>query len=207
MPRISKDREAAVRARILDAGLRAFEEQGFRRASMHAIAAAAGLSSGAIYTYFESKEELFLKAFAEVVATDEQAIVEAIAAEPSRERRIRIAIDYFVDAAVAPTADGLRGAGGGVLMHAWAAAAESPMIREQLIYRRERLQGVAASMIADAVAAGELPDGVDVDGLAGAIGSMLDGLIVQRAEKGDWFGREDARRQAYALVDVALRRA
>jgi AcrR family transcriptional regulator len=204
VPRISKEREAAIRARILDAGIDAFERHGFRRASMNAIAAAAGLSSGAIYTYFESKDELFLQAFAHVVADEEQAIVTAIGAEPSTRRRIQIAIDYFVDAGVDPAHDGIRAAGGGILVHAWANAANSAPIRDQLLERRRQLEGLARFVIDEAVARGELPGETDVPGLAGAIGSLLDGLIVQRAEMGDRFGREEAQRQAYAVVDAIL---
>jgi AcrR family transcriptional regulator len=206
VPRISKAREAAIRARILHAGIDAFERNGFRRASMSTIASAAGLSSGAIYTYFESKEELFLRAFAHVVAEEEQAMVAAIGAEPSTRQRIRIAIDYFVDAGVAPAGDGIRGAGGGILVHAWANAADSAPIREQLLERRRQLEGLARLVIDDAVARGELPAQTDAPGLAGAMGSLLDGLIVQRAEMGERFGRNEARRQAYAVVDAVLGR-
>jgi AcrR family transcriptional regulator len=206
VPRISKEREAAIRTRILEAGIDAFERHGFRRASMNAIASAVGLSSGAIYTYFESKEDLFLRAFAHVVAEEEQAIVAAIGAESSTRGRIHLAIDYFVDAGVVPAGGGIRGAGGGILVHAWANAADSPRIRSQLLERRNQLQGVARVIIEAAVARGELQAETDSEGLAGAIGSLLDGLVVQRAEKGDSFGREDARRQAYAVVEAVLGR-
>ena len=204
MPRISKSREDAVRARILEAGIRAFDERGFRHASMNGIAAAVGLSSGAIYTYFESKDQLFLQAFASLVADEERAIVAAIGEEQSTWRRISIAIDYFVDAGVAPDVGGLRGLGGAFLVHAWASSPESPAVRGLLAHRRGQLEALARLIIEDAVARGELPESTDAGALAGGIGSMLDGLLVQRAEKGDAFGREEARRQAYAVVRAIL---
>jgi AcrR family transcriptional regulator len=202
---MTKEREDAVRARILEAGILAFEERGFRRASMSAIAAAVGLSSGAIYTYFESKEQLFLQAFAALVADEERGIVEAITADRSTEERIRIAIDYFVDAGVVPGVAGFRGVGGGFLIHGWANAADSPAVRQLLVHRRTELQKTARLIIDDGVARGELPSSIDAEGLAGGIGSLLDGLLVQRAEKGEVFGREEARRQAYAVIDAILR--
>jgi AcrR family transcriptional regulator len=206
MPRISKEREASIRARILQAAIDTFEENGFRRSSMNAIAAAVGLSSGAMYTYFDSKEQLFLQAFAALVAEEEQAIVAAVGAESSTRERIRIAIDYFVDAGVVPRQTGFRGVGGGFLVHAWANTEESPRIREILLNRRRQLDKMSRFVIDQAIAAGELPAGTDGEGLAAGIGSMLDGLLIQRAERGDAFGREEARRQAYAVVEAILHR-
>jgi AcrR family transcriptional regulator len=48
------------RADLLAAAAEVFAEQGFRRASVEAIAERAGYSKGAVYWHFESKEEVFL---------------------------------------------------------------------------------------------------------------------------------------------------
>ena len=50
---------AATRERILAAAERLFAERGYTGVSMPAIAAAAGITAGAIYKHFESKEQLF----------------------------------------------------------------------------------------------------------------------------------------------------
>jgi AcrR family transcriptional regulator len=47
-----------TRARIVDAALRLFEERGYERTTMRAIAAAADVSLGNAYYYFASKEHL-----------------------------------------------------------------------------------------------------------------------------------------------------
>lgn len=48
-----------VQVRILDAGLRIFSLRGFQRATMAEVAQAAGVSTGNVYRYFESKDALF----------------------------------------------------------------------------------------------------------------------------------------------------
>jgi AcrR family transcriptional regulator len=53
------DRENAKRNAVLLAAARLFLEQGFEPVSMDAIAAAAGVSKRTVYSYFESKAELF----------------------------------------------------------------------------------------------------------------------------------------------------
>ena len=50
---------AATRERIVGAAERLFAERGFAGVSMPAIAAAAGITAGAIYKHFRGKEELF----------------------------------------------------------------------------------------------------------------------------------------------------
>jgi AcrR family transcriptional regulator len=51
--------KATVRQQILDAAELVFAESGYSGATMSAIAAAAGVSTGNLYRYFASKEDLF----------------------------------------------------------------------------------------------------------------------------------------------------
>src|SRR6478735_4060494 len=60
VPRVSAEHEQEVRERIVRAATRVFSERGFHRATMQDIVRASGLSVGAIYTYFKSKDELIL---------------------------------------------------------------------------------------------------------------------------------------------------
>lgn len=50
------------RQQILEAALAVFSERGFHASNVSDVAAAAGVSQGTIYWYFESKEELFTAA-------------------------------------------------------------------------------------------------------------------------------------------------
>lgn len=54
-------RRASTRRRLLDASLDVFARKGFHAASLEAIAAKAGVSKGAVYYNFSSKEDLFLE--------------------------------------------------------------------------------------------------------------------------------------------------
>jgi AcrR family transcriptional regulator len=53
-------KRAQTVARLLDAAVAAIADKGFQRASLDEIAAHAGLTKGAIYSNFGSKEDLFL---------------------------------------------------------------------------------------------------------------------------------------------------
>lgn len=204
MPRMTKAREAAVRRRILDAGIVVFERHGYGRASMTAIAAEAGLSAGGLYTHFAGKEELFLAAFAAVVADEEASLTRAITESPATADGIAIAIDYVAGVAAGDTTQ-FRGAGANLLLHAWATADENLRLRDMLVARRAGASGLARAVVDRAVARGELPASVDAEGLALAFTSLLDGLFLQRAERGEAFTVDEARRQAHAVVDAIFR--
>src|ERR1041385_5448735 len=60
VPRITPERREAKRAEIVAAARRCFSRDGFHQTSMPDIAAEAGVSAGAPYRYFASKEEIIL---------------------------------------------------------------------------------------------------------------------------------------------------
>ncbi|ORW51072.1 hypothetical protein AWC20_23715 [Mycobacterium parmense] len=65
MPKVTPEYRAQRRAHIMAAARRCFIRNGFHAASMHDLVAEAGMSSGAVYRYFPSKD----------------AVIEAIAAD------------------------------------------------------------------------------------------------------------------------------
>ncbi|MBD5785850.1 TetR/AcrR family transcriptional regulator [Cellulosimicrobium terreum] len=67
MPRVTEEYREARRAEIADAALRAVRRKGFQAASMADIIAESGMSAGAIYGYFRSKEEIVLEVSSRVL--------------------------------------------------------------------------------------------------------------------------------------------
>ncbi len=65
MPRVSQQAKAEARRRLLEAGAEHFARDGLERASVDAIALAAGYAKGTFYNYFDSKERLFGEVIAE----------------------------------------------------------------------------------------------------------------------------------------------
>ena len=89
---------------ILDAALAVFSEKGFAAARMEDVAKRAGLSKGAVYLYFDSKEAVFealVRRFAETVVG---AAAKRFAAmgEDDPEAALRTAIAFLVKALADP---------------------------------------------------------------------------------------------------------
>ncbi|EST23917.1 hypothetical protein N566_25295 [Streptomycetaceae bacterium MP113-05] len=65
MPQARQDRAVRTRARIILAAAEVFDEQGFAAASLSRIVKCAGVTMGAVYFHFSSKEELAMAVMAE----------------------------------------------------------------------------------------------------------------------------------------------
>jgi hypothetical protein len=114
------------------------------------------------------------------------------------ERAIRGYYDYTIDAPGAAAS----------LVQCWAMASQKPLIRDLLVWRRERTVTVAALIGREAVDAGELPPDFDIEAMARGFTALLDGLVLQRVEEGDSYRRADMERRALAFLDlVAPRRS
>jgi AcrR family transcriptional regulator len=168
---------------------------------MRDVVTASGLSVGAIYTYFGSKDELFLASCDFTAGEIAGAIASRLARGATTRERLHIAVGYYLD-----TLDGTAGvaADTAVLIHAWAEAEQEPAIREMLGRRREQISTIGRMLLAEGVARGEVPAWADIDALAVAYGALLDGLALVRLEAGPRYRRADAERQAGALVEVLL---
>jgi AcrR family transcriptional regulator len=72
VPKISEEQKAARREQILDGARRCFAEFGYEGATVVKLEQTTGLSRGAIFNYFSSKEDLFI----ELVVRDETRMSE-----------------------------------------------------------------------------------------------------------------------------------
>jgi AcrR family transcriptional regulator len=97
MPRVSQAHEFEVRRRIVRAALQVFAERGFHRATMQDIVRESGLSVGAIYTYFKSKDELILAGCDLITDQEMAALYERLQRTGSFRDKIATAVGFFFD--------------------------------------------------------------------------------------------------------------
>ncbi len=201
MPRVSAAHEQELRSRIAVGALRVFAEKGFHRATVQDVVHETGLSVGAIYTYFKSKDELFLAGCDLSTGQGIGELGDRLASGRTFSERIAIAVGYFLDGV-----DDVREIPGlaRFLVQAWAEAEEEPPVREMLIRRREQLATVGQLLIREGVAGGYLPPWTDVDGLAHAVIGMFDGILLTRVEDGSGYRRAIAERRVQALLRILL---
>jgi AcrR family transcriptional regulator len=92
-------RLSAAQARIVDAAVHLFAENGVGGTSLQMIADAIGVTKAAVYHQFKTKEEIVVAA-AEAELARTEAAIDAAEAEPSREQAREALLTQIVDLAV-----------------------------------------------------------------------------------------------------------
>jgi AcrR family transcriptional regulator len=99
-----EQRRDETRAELVAAATRVFAERGFHAASVGAIAAEAGFTTGAVYAHFKGKDELFLAAFEQyaLARVEELAELHATATGTLAERARAFADHWMARLAADP---------------------------------------------------------------------------------------------------------
>jgi AcrR family transcriptional regulator len=179
MPRVSEEHLAARRQQILDAAQLLFTRNGFHATSMHDVIAGAGLSVGAVYRYFKSKEDLIAAIAGEtagIVAEELEALALYEPPLPLSEALDRL-LDSF-EPRVGP--DGI----GRLALQVWSESLRNPRLSEVVhdVYRSVRGQFIV--LAEGARRAGELPPDADPVAVGTVLFSMMLGYLVQRVVTG-----------------------
>jgi len=91
MPKaFSEHEKETIRAQMREKGKQLFEKQGIKKTSVDELARAAGISKGAFYLFYESKEELFMEIL-EGLEMDFRGRIFDFSLHPERDARQRLA--------------------------------------------------------------------------------------------------------------------
>jgi AcrR family transcriptional regulator len=192
-----------ARERLLDAAAEVFAERGYRASSVEDIAAAAGLTKGAVYWNFDSKEDVFFALIEERVdrrARELMGVTEHAPRETATAPLVSRGVSGFADEQQALVL---------LLQEYWSLAVRDPALRDAYVKRqralrerlaealeaRHRTTGVPLTVPAEALATGIIalatglaqeriadPDGVSDDLLGELLSLLYDGLV-HRAER------------------------
>ncbi|MEU6008230.1 TetR family transcriptional regulator [Streptomyces sp. NPDC047453] len=88
-----------TRALILETAMRLFQERGYDKTTMRAIAKEAGVSVGNAYYYFEGKEHLIQGFYDRIAAEQREAVREVLARETDLEARLAGVLTAWLDIA------------------------------------------------------------------------------------------------------------
>jgi AcrR family transcriptional regulator len=140
MPRVTEEHRATRRLEILAAACRCFARDGFHATSIADIISESGLSAGALYLYFKSKQELIAAVVEMTLATADELFAELLAddAVPSPEQTIEFMIDAVMERAVRHPLLGVDMSR--VALHAWAEALRDPKIAERIEHTLHHLR-------------------------------------------------------------------
>ena len=94
---MARAQEPAVRRRLVEAAVRLFAEKGYENASVSEIVAAAGVTKGSMYHYFQAKDDLLFEIYHGVLAMQQDRL-ERLAGGPGTavDRLRAVAVDVVV---------------------------------------------------------------------------------------------------------------
>lgn len=149
------ERRARTRSDLLDSAARVFARRGLHAASVDQVAEDAGLTKGAVYSNFSSKEELFLAMLAERYAerVAEMRAIARAAGTPEATMQAGGA-DFTATLDADPEWAALY-------VEAWAHAVRRPEFAAQLIEHHRALRDELAAMVAEQQHGAEPPFGAE----------------------------------------------
>src|SRR6201999_2725225 len=174
MPKVSQQHRDARRDQILSAARRCFLRDGFHATSMQDLFAEAGLSAGAVYRYFASKEEVIV-AIAEDNMREVLAMIDQVAsAGPGRSVG-----DVMAAALALVQAKHEADGGGGMAVLVWSEALRTPALAAQLRALLAGMHDDFTRLAADHQRAGNLPGQVPATAIARTLVAVMAGYILQ----------------------------
>jgi AcrR family transcriptional regulator len=167
------ERRLITRAQLLDAAERVFARDGFRGASIDTIALEAGYSSGAVYSNFKGKEDLFLTLVEERIDPRLAKVYEAVEAELAAGAPPLEAARRFVSA--------LRGERDAflLLIDFWGQAVRDPTAAERFAQRHARLRATVGQLLDAAIPEREAGLGLPTDQLATTLIALGNGFAIE----------------------------
>ncbi|MDP6823521.1 MAG: TetR/AcrR family transcriptional regulator [Dehalococcoidia bacterium] len=171
--------EAHIEARrnqIIEAARACFLERGFHATKIQDIAKVAGLSTGAPYRYFESKDDIVAAMCSEALDRHRRRFGTLDLAATSRSIFEELSTVYLAAAHEPGAKDTAR-----LTLQVWEESTHSDNTGEALRADFNLIQTHVAEIVKQAQARGEIDNNLDPPSVAQTMVSLVLGLIVQRA--------------------------
>jgi TetR/AcrR family transcriptional regulator, fatty acid metabolism regulator protein len=162
----------ARRAQLFEAALQVCAEKGYFNTRVEDIAQRAGLSKGAIYHHFPSKQELFLALFGEMMEGFVALMSEVFERSPSASAAMRTAMHQFVES-FEQQPGLMRG-----MFDLYLLAVREPAFRTRIMGYYEKMVETAAALIQRGIDDGEFSAELDARDVAWVFFTSGDGLFL-----------------------------
>ena len=176
MPKVTEEHLEARRTQILNAAVACFSRNGFHQTTMQDICREAGLSPGAVYRYFDSKEAMIGECCMRGQEGTAMAFEGATSQAGTQEVIAELA-DIFLGELANPEAPpALR-----LHVQLWGESLRSPEILEGLTSNRAGVRQHLQAVVERGQGLGDVDSEADPEYLARVLLSAYDGLVLQKS--------------------------
>jgi AcrR family transcriptional regulator len=176
MPRVDDSYLESRRRQIMDAAITCFARDGFHRTTMQDIVAETGLSAGAIYRYFPSKEDIVA-----AIATEHRTAEAAAFAEVSTSDDVGDALRLLAQATLGRLAEPDEQRWRRVTVQVWGEALRNDRVMDIVRDGLDEPIKILTELFRHGLREGRLPAGIDPEGAARVCASIFEGLVLQQA--------------------------
>lgn len=182
MPRVSDEYRTARREQIVLAAIRCVAAEGFHKTTMAHVIRESGLSAGAVYGYFRSKEELILAIADRALGLMSGRLGEMSVADPvpGPVEVVRTLAETLESLAREAQVDMTR-----VAVAAWAEAVRNPQLHDRFAEKMGMMRGAMTGLIRAQQDAGLVDPEADPAHVAQTFVGLFPGYILQRLIMGD----------------------
>lgn len=188
---------AQTRERLLEAAAAVFAERGYDGASLDDVAAAAGLTKGAVYSGFSSKDELFFALVAERLDQRLQVVADAAGSQRSLRELFDDAEDDLATLFTSQRDWQL------LFIESWARAMRDPSRREEWARHRRAARAVIADFLERQAALTRVELPAPADDLAVAAIALSNGIAMEHIADPDTADPALFSRMLGLLLDAA----
>ena len=172
---LRQKRAQETRQLILDAAYGVFSDQGYGQASVDAIVSAAGISKGAFYHHFDSKEQLFNALLEDRVRDCAERMSEATSPARSLHEAVENLTRVGIEAYEGDPA-WFR-----LFIEFWLQATREPSARLLVARSMSHCRELVAGMLKSGQASGAVRAELDPDTAAAILIGVFDGVMLQAA--------------------------
>jgi AcrR family transcriptional regulator len=173
MPKTSTAAKEARRTQILDAAVRCFARRGYYETTIEDLVTETGLSRGALYLYYPSKEAMYLAISERWGCGLEEAIRARLTPDLSPACILQVLIEVNGEH-VQAEADACR-----ILMEGWNLAYHIPALAERKAQQQEHSVAALSQLLRAGIEAGEFRTDMQVETQARILMATFHGLMVQ----------------------------
>jgi AcrR family transcriptional regulator len=174
MPKISQAKRDARQQQILDAALACFSENGFHQTGMADIVRRSGLSHGAVYLYFQSKDDL-IEALAVDRHRQEALLNEAAHHVDDPIEGLRVLVRGYAHWLTAPSSGHARRVG----VNGWAEALRNERVRASVVEGIDSARTVIVRLVERAQSLRLISRDLDADTIARTLVALFQGFLLQ----------------------------
>lgn len=167
MPKVVPEYKEEAKSRIIEAASKVFAEKGYHEATMDDVAKRVGVSKGALYLYFSSKEELFEAMFSNAPQEFKGILLSSFGNNADPIQGANRFFDKMLEA---------YGSNPGLSFEILSEASHNPALRKILKKNQEEYANVTATFLEEGRKLSLVRDDLDLHSMAYGLVALWNGM-------------------------------